>query len=165
MPLMLALGGAGAAVKGGGKVATQVVDTVKAVLTRSELSEMAKLIETDSALGKHPPRDAKALRSYIGENVRARSGRDPADDLWGNAFRIVRQGRERVLLSTGPNGTRDRCAGDAIGEGKRAQRAVRAELDGAAQEGATRDDDICVELHLVTGGSKKGDRLPFRQIR
>lgn len=164
MPVALALGSAGVVANGGGKVATQVVDTVKAVLTRSELSQIAKLLEADSALGKRPPRDAAGLKAWLGENMRGRSGRDPADDLWGHPYRIARQDRERVVLSLGPNGKRDRCAGTAGEDAKRAREATERELRGEAQPEQTGDDDLCVTLNLVTVKAPKGDRSPFRSM-
>ncbi len=174
LPLVLALGGAGVVVRNGGEVATRIVDTVKVVFVRSELSQIARLIEADAVLGQRPPKSPEALANYLRESMRSAAGRDASLDLWQTPYGLTRQGQTRVVRSLGPNKQVDACA-TGRAEGAAAQQAVAQALaEGGADAGAgpvVRDDDLCVELSLPTGG--RGDGVdpmlgrdsPFRQIR
>lgn len=179
LPLVLSLGGAGLVAKGGGKVADRVIDTVKIVMTRSELSQVANLLETDNVLGARLPRGDAAFQAWLRENLRARSGRDPALDLWQVPYQLGREGRVLVVRSLGPNMHRDSCA-TGRDEGRAVERAVHAELAAGAGNGAAatattgdnaaRTDDICLEIQVARRGKAGADPVvgkdsPFRQLR
>lgn len=118
----MALVGAGAAVKQGPEMLEKVTNSVKSIMTSHELSQIASTMEMDSMGGTRVPGpgQAEALARYINSTFTSKSGRDPAMDLWGNPYRTDRLDDGRlILLSVGPNGTRDDCdgGGDAAGAG------------------------------------------------
>ncbi len=173
LPLALTLGGAGLVAQGGGKVAARVIDTVKVVMTRSELSQVANLLEIDATLGHRLPRGDKAFAAWLRESLRARSGRDPALDLWQTPYQLGRDGSRWVVRSNGPNLQRDSCA-DPRDEGRAVEAAVAAQLaakPGVAGSADDHDgpDDLCVELQLARRGKPGsdpvlGDDSPFRPM-
>lgn len=181
LPALLLLGGGGIAVKGGGDVGKQVVDTVKTVMTRYELSEAARHLELDMTLGNQPPRSTAQLAKWLGDNHRGRFARDPAIDLWQNDYLYQPAGGGGFgLVSIGANGIRDRCVNtNPDADRRRLRRAVQRQqetngADDAAPESIL-DDDICVWLGGNQRGSKRGSGAlngrrmnrdsPFRQIR
>ncbi len=157
-------------------MATRIVDTVKVVFVRSELSQIARIIEADAVLGQRPPKSADALAAFLRQSMRTAAGRDASLDLWQTPYELAREGGQRVIRSLGPNKRRDACA-SGEGEGAAAQQAVAQELaaddaGGDASAGAVvRDDDLCVELSLPTG--RRGDGVdpilgrdsPYGRIR
>ena len=176
LPLVLTLGGAGLVAKGGGRVAERVIYTVKVVMTRSELSQVANLLDTDSVLGQRLPRGDKAFAAWLRENMQARSGRDPALDLWQVPYQLGRDGKRLVVRSAGPNQTRDSCSAGRdeahdVEVAVAAQRAAtnRPPAQGAATSSVGVPDDVCVEVFLTRGGKGGVDPMlgsdsPFRRM-
>ncbi len=162
LPALLLVGGGGVALKGGGAVGTTVIDTVKTVMTRYELSEAARHLELDITLGERAPRSTRQLAKWLRDNHRARLARDPAEDLWQQPY-VFRRGRKYrfALVSHGANGQRDRCAvANVEDDRRRLQRQTRRALSGKAREGdpPAKDDDICVWVR-PDPGARHGRRI------
>lgn len=116
LPALLLAGGAGVAAKGGGDVSKKLIDTVKVVVSRFEMGGVAQALEIDATLGSGLPKDGDAFAAYVRENVKSRTGRDPAMDLWGQPYHLVRIGDKMTLLSFGPNMKRDQCHDQSVDE-------------------------------------------------
>lgn len=143
VPLALLLGGGGVVFTGGGAVGEQVVNTVKTVLTRYELSEAARLLELDLTIqqAKIPHRTAD-ISKWLRNNQRARMERDPAMDLWEHPYVYVKESRARFgLRSHGADGQPDNCPNGSSGD-----RDDRY------------DDDICAWIEVDLGARSKGRR-------
>lgn len=138
VPLLIVGGGLAATGKVAPELTKRVIDTVKTVLVRAELAQLASALERDAAIDLRVPRtdDPAGLQNYIHENMTARAGRDPANDLWEQPYRYELVADSPRLASAGPDQTVGVCAG-AEGQG----------------------DDLCENVKLPN----KNDS-PFRQI-
>ncbi len=181
LPAILLIGGGGVAVKGGGEVGREVLDTVKTVMTRYELSEAARHLELDVTLGNDPPRSTPQLAKWLTDNHHGRFARDPSMDLWHHPYLFKRGPRGRfALVSVGANATQDHCldaspAADRRRLNRQAPRATDASGGGSAPAMAATiaaDDDICAWVRTgdrgggVPGDTRRRDRdSPYRQIQ
>jgi len=142
VPLLLVGGGLAATGKVAPQLSTRIIDTVKTVLVRAELAQIASQMERDAVAGLGLPRtdDPASLRNYLHENMTAHGGRDAANDLWHAPYRFEKKvsasADEPSLVSSGPDGQAGQCAASAGG-----------------------GDDLCENLKLPN----KYDS-PFRQI-
>jgi len=167
LPALLVVGGGVAVAKGGTTVGSDLLDTVKVVMARYELSGAVKLLESDFVLSGRLPGTSspEALSSYLRENMKGGFGRDPGVDMWDNPYRLRRVGGGIAVVSYGPNGQRDECGEAHVDAEMRSlhQRIERArhkemghETEGEDFEAPPppKDDDICALLGL---GSTKED--------
>jgi hypothetical protein len=165
LPILMAVGSAGVLAKGGTQVVTQMIETVRVVMTRSELAQCARLLEADAVLGHRLPTTEAAFANYLRDNLRGRSGRDVTLDMWDSPYRLGRDERRRVVLSVGANGKRDACVNT-----NSASAAAAGPAGANATAAAAANDDVCVKLILpkASGRRNSGDSLgadsPFRQI-
>ena len=116
--LLLTTGTVGAAKKGP-EVVAKVTDTVKVVLVRYELSQLAQTYDRDALL-KLPipkPGDQERFSAWVRECMRAGGGRDAALDLWETAYRFDWATGVKVMRSVGPDRLPGPCAGNQEAEG------------------------------------------------
>ena len=181
LPAILLLGGGGVALKGGGEVGRELVDTVKTVMTRYELSEAARHLELDITLGNTPPRSTAQLAKWLTDNHHGRFARDPSLDLWHNPYRFKRGPRGRfALVSVGANAARDHCVDANLNtdrrrlnrQVKRATEVSSGDSPSAAARTVAADDDICAWVRPNDTRSAGGDSdrarnrdSPYRQIQ
>ena len=178
VPLLLSGAGVYAGWQLGVPVLHETVDSVKSVLTRYELGNLAEHMMTDSAAGfaLPPADDAEAFARYLHREAHAGMGRDVASDLWGHAYRLEPGERGALFLvrSDGANGRRDACvepnghaaerALDSLAALEAAQaREVTAAAPGdstatepapseialPAYQAPLVDDDVCAVVHEV----------------
>lgn len=171
LPALLVVGGSVAAAKGGATVGSDIIDTVKAVMTRYELASATKLLESDFVLSGRLPGSSSpdALSIYLRDNMKGSFGRDPGLDMWNTPYRLRRVAGGVAVVSYGPNGQRDECA-DANLDGEMRSLARRidharaaevgAEAEGAEAVAPPRDDDICALLGLGSNTSAGGGGIP-----
>jgi len=100
------------------------------------------------------PGQTEAFGRYLKTAMTAKSGRDVTVDLWGNPYTIDRDTDGNILvISTGPNGVRDRCRDGTLD-------TVQTVSGGTMEEGDSQDDDICEKVRPALRQDS-----PFRQIK
>lgn len=175
VPTLLLLGGGAVVAHSGAQLGTEVLDTVKVVAARWELSSAARAIEADFVSHGALPgsRSLADFGAYLRENLRSNFGRDPALDLWQNPYRYRRLGSDIAVISYGPNGRRDACArADPDQAAAEVAAAVARQRQGQVAATDGEDDDVCVVLDLaglkpsggagIPGASSYDN--PYRQI-
>jgi hypothetical protein len=113
IPLILAGGGAAVAIGSGRDTANRVLDTVKTVISRYEMSNIQTAMQAEIVSGGGLPdlEYEEDVSEFIRGVVQGKFGRDAAMDLWGNPYLIEEVSNTEILLvSTGPNGLRDSCS-------------------------------------------------------
>ena len=138
LPLLLVGGGLAATGKAAPELTTHVVGTVKALLVKAEMAQIASSMERDAVAGLGLPKagNLPSLQNWLRSNMTAHGGRDPTLDLWDQPYRFEKMNDIMILASQGP----DKAPGDCAGP------------NGA-------DDDLCEAVKLPF----KND-IPFRQI-
>jgi hypothetical protein len=113
VPLLILMVAVGVVVQRGLPAARALVDFTKVSVTRFEVAQIMQQLQADAALGQAPrPEDADALVVYLRNSAQNATGRDPSMDRWGHPYRLeLRDDNTLVLLSMGPNGVPDQCAG------------------------------------------------------
>lgn len=133
-PLIFAAGGLATATGAGGNMVGKVVDTVKVILVRSELSNIGDLLvlNASAGMGVPEPGDNDALAAFIHENTYAKGERDPANDLWDTPYEIHdAQKKGYGIFSAGPNKKRD--SGCGVGWKAQKTKGSGAEVGSADQ--------------------------------
>jgi len=113
MPLVLVASGLAGVAKTAPATTERVLNTFRGIAVQHEVASIAHAIELARTLSQStpPPGDADRLAVFIRENMSAKS-RDPALDLWGTPYRLEQQGSGLVVVSCGPNGSREVCPTD-----------------------------------------------------
>lgn len=116
--LLLTTGTIGAA-KNGPEVVAKVTDTVKVVMVRYELSQLAQMYDRDSILGLPVPKpgNAEKFSEWVRECLRAGGGRDAAQDLWETPYRFDWATGVLTMRSVGPDREPGQCASNEEREG------------------------------------------------
>ncbi|MBM4342995.1 MAG: hypothetical protein FJ100_06420 [Deltaproteobacteria bacterium] len=109
--LLLATGTVGAA-KNGPEVAAKITDTIKIVLVRYELAQLAQTYDRDAVLNLPIPKpgDQDRFSNWVRECLKAGGGRDVALDLWETAYRFDWASGVKVMRSVGPDKQPGPCA-------------------------------------------------------
>ena len=159
VPLALGVGAVSSAASLGSPVVSELVDTVKIVATRYELSTLVAHLRADAAAGVEPPdlADPTWLTRYIERNARA-PGRKATLDFWGTPYGLegLEGGKGLRVFSCGPNRARDACveegakAPGVAAPGDTASAANEPVSAPAATASATnapsKADDVCVSI-------------------
>lgn len=115
---LLASGTIGAAKKGPDVVA-KVTETVKVVMVRYELSQLAQAYDRDRVLDMPVPKPGQPEKfaEWVRANLRAGANRDAANDLWDVPYRFDWASGVATIRSVGPDGQPGPCASGEIAEG------------------------------------------------
>lgn len=116
--LLLATGTVGAAKKGPDVVA-KVTDTVKIVMVRYELTQLAQMYDRDAILTMPVPKpgEPEKFSNWVRESLKAGGGRDVANDLWETPYRFDWATGVKVIRSVGPDKEPGPCATNEVREG------------------------------------------------
>lgn len=109
--LLLTTGTIGAA-KQGPEVVAKVANTVKVIMVRYELSQLAQAFDRDLALEMPVPKpgEPEAYSVWVRTVLRGGSGRDAAFDLWETPYRFDFAAGSKVMRSQGPDREPGPCA-------------------------------------------------------
>ena len=112
VPAALLTSGTIGAAKQGPEVVAKITDTVKVVMVRYELSQLAQGYDRDAILEMPVPKpgEPEAFSEWVRKSMSARGGRDPALDLWEVPYRFDWSSGSKVMRSQGPDLQPGPCA-------------------------------------------------------
>ncbi len=165
IPIVIATTGLVVGVKSGGKVVDVVKDMVRAVMTRTEMTHVARTLGSTETTGTISDmyRRSSAWNEFLRQTLESRDGRDTSNDLWGQPFELFKDGDTWRIRSLGPNAAEDFACdagskGSSLGDPDTViarlgidTKAVEYTEDGDRIVG---DDDMCTDIVFIGGGKE-----------
>ncbi len=159
LPIALVTGGLVLSAKTGGKAIDLVADLSKSVLTRTELSSIAKAFFATYQESEPPVRDSDAWARFLKDALTSRGGRDTSKDLWDTPFTLEALGGNKFRVrSAGPNQGEDyACDADHKGGGLGDPEVLLARFGlsdaqvdpETGEEFLVGDDDLCIDVDFT----------------